>query len=177
MRNALFRTGMVAALAAAAVVAVGAGAAPLKRGQPAPDFKAVTIDGKPITLSEFRGKSAVLLNFYSNSCPACDEEFPHLRDLDRKYRSQGVQIIAVNLERSREDALAFPRSYRTEFPVVVNGSPIADRYRVEPIPANFLIDKEGKIVRVIQGYNAEELEDAVAALAGKPRPPKERIIL
>jgi len=174
MRGALLRGGLAAL--AAVTLAAGLSAAPLK-GKAAPDFTGVTAEGKKITLSQFRGKTAVLLNFYSNACPACDDEFPHLRDLDRKYRSQGVQIVAVNMERSRNEAMIFPRNYGTEFPIVVNGTPIAERYQVQPIPANFLIDKDGRVVQVIEGFNAQELEDAVRGLAGKPRAPKDQKIL
>lgn len=72
----------------------------------------------------------------------------------------------MNLDTSRSEALEFPTRFKTRFPVLVNGGAIADRYGVEAIPANFLIDRNGRVARVIDDPN--ELETAVrTALARK----------
>ena len=58
--------GAVAAMAGAAIAAPRLAAVPAA-GKPAPAFKAQTVEGKPISLAAYKGKSAVVLNFYSNT--------------------------------------------------------------------------------------------------------------
>ncbi len=58
--------GVAAAMAVAAIAAARLAAVPVP-GKPAPAFKAQTVEGKPISLAAYKGKSAVLLNFYSNT--------------------------------------------------------------------------------------------------------------
>jgi peroxiredoxin len=164
MKARLARGGVLAVLLGVLGLGLAARSAPLREGRPAPDFTGVTTDGKRLSLSQFRGKSAVLVNFYANFCPGCHEEFPHLKALDERYRDRGLQILAVNLDRTRREALVFPRRFGTQFPVIVDGDPIADRYDVRPIPASFLVDREGRLVRIIEGYRPEELDEAVRSL-------------
>ncbi|MBI3910982.1 MAG: TlpA family protein disulfide reductase [Armatimonadetes bacterium] len=98
----------------------------------------------------------------------CREEFPHLKKIDEKYRSQGVQVISVPLETSREAAGAWSKEFKAAFPVIFDPKQkIAQDYGVTAIPFNVAIDREGKVAKILVGAAPEELEKVAKQLAAR----------
>lgn len=132
--------------------------------RPAPDFRGVTVDGKPLTLSDFRGKRAVALCFYQNHCAACMDEFPKLVDLSRRHPK--VAFVAVPLEKKRDEAARWRGVYRATFPFLFDPElRVARAYGVRATPTVVLIDKRGDIVGGVVGFDPKSLRAAVAQLA------------
>ena len=71
-------------------------------GKEAPDFKVKDINGRPLTLSSFRHKKYVLLDFWASWCVPCGEEFPYLKRKYEAYRSKGLEIISASIDQSVE---------------------------------------------------------------------------
>ncbi|MGK0256554.1 MAG: thiol-disulfide isomerase/thioredoxin, partial [Arcobacteraceae bacterium] len=65
-------------------------------GDKAINFNATTLEGKQISLEQFKGKKAVWLVFWATWCPYCEKEIPALKDLYKKYNDK-LEIIAVNI--------------------------------------------------------------------------------
>ncbi|HTE19737.1 MAG TPA: TlpA disulfide reductase family protein [Armatimonadota bacterium] len=160
-------------LAAVAAVSLGltaphggqALAAPAKvtRGQLPPDFTGATLDGRKITLSQFRGKNPVVLNFFAEFCGPCKKEFPHLKALDEQFGARGLKVIAVSLDEDRQTAAMVPNQSRVRFPVVFDPKAgIAEKYGVQAIPHTVILDREGKVHTVLIGLDLEKLDEAVA---------------
>jgi thiol-disulfide isomerase/thioredoxin len=147
-------------------------------GKPAPPIAATDVDGKPVSLAELKGK-VVLIDFWATWCPPCVAAIPTLDALARKYGAQGFVILGVNVDAMHEDVREagkvlpivrrFLVRHRVTWTNILNGQgtgDIAAAYRVEQIPANFLVDREGRIVAVEQ--SGERLEQAVLRALGGP---------
>ncbi len=65
------------------------------RGKAAPAFTLKTVDGKTVSLSDYKGK-AVLLNFWATWCGPCKLEMPWLIDLQKKYAAQGFTVLGIS---------------------------------------------------------------------------------
>jgi len=152
----------LAALAAAALVPAWAKPA---RGDLAPDFTGTALDGRKVTLSDFRGKNPVVLNFYADFCGPCRKEFPHLKMLDERHAAQGLRIVAVSLDEDRKDAGALPGEFKVKYPVIFDPKgAISERYEVQTIPHTVVIARDGRIHQIITGLDLDALDRAVAAV-------------
>lgn len=70
----------------------------------APDFSLQDIHGKTVNLEDFRGK-AILLNFWATWCEACKEELPSMQRLYEALSSQGVEVVAISIDRRNFDRI------------------------------------------------------------------------
>jgi peroxiredoxin len=122
----------------------------------AADFSARDVDGKPVRLSEYLGKKAILLNFFATWCMPCVEEFPHLRALHTANEARGFVVIAVSIDGPETAANVAGFAKRTVLPfstLVDADSRISRLYNPSrSVPLTVLIDKDGFIVRVREGY-------------------------
>lgn len=120
--------------------------------RPAPDFELQDHHGKPVRLSDFRGK-VVLLNFWATWCAPCRIEIPWFIELQRKYKDKGLVIVGVSMD---EEGWSVVRPYIEEmeinYPVVIGDDMVAEQYGgVAALPTTFLIDRQGKIAKVHVG--------------------------
>lgn len=121
------------------------------KGEEAPDFEAVLIDGTPFKMSELKGKY-VILDFWGSWCPPCIKENPKLVELYQAHKDD-VYIVTIALEKNlttwkkAADKAGFSWKYQiVEENRFVMLSEIARKYGVTEIPAKFLISPEGKLV-------------------------------
>lgn len=124
-------------------------------GQAAPDFTLTDMQGQKVTLSQFRGK-VVILNFWATWCPPCREEMPSMERLYRNLESQGLVLLAVNIEKNGKDAVSqFLQKRPYTFPILLDDeSVVQNTYKVFRFPESFIIDRNGVVVeRVIGGRN------------------------
>jgi len=126
--------------------APGAGK-PSSQTQTAPDFTLNSPDGKPLTLSSYRGK-VVLLDFWATWCTPCRAEIPRFIEWQQKYGDKGFVVLGVSMDDSSKDAAAFAREMKITYPVVMGTSQVADAYGgVLGLPVNLLIARDGRIVQ------------------------------
>ena len=120
-------------------------------GKTANDF-ALTLDGKPMHLSELRGK-VVVLNFWASWCPPCVEEVPALNRLQRHIEPMGGTILGVSIDEDPAAYEKFLKDFGIVFPtwrdpnVQDNKSKIELGYGTSLIPETYVIDRHGKIAR------------------------------
>src|SRR5690606_20836901 len=77
--------------------------APLQRGDEAPAYGAVSLDGDSVALASLAGRP-VLLNVWATWCPPCREEMPALQELHDRYDERGLAVVAVSLDASAAHA-------------------------------------------------------------------------
>ena len=116
----------------------------------APDFNLLDTNGRPISLSGYRGQW-VLLNFWATWCGPCKEEMPSMEELSRSLSGQ-LAVVAVN---QRENAALVNKFMKTQglnfpTPLDTNGR-VAGYYRVYGIPVTYLIDAGGQAVGMKSG--------------------------
>jgi peroxiredoxin len=134
-------------------------------GVMAPDFTQNDPDGKPVKLSDFRGKY-VLVDFWASWCGPCRAENPNVVKAYNKYKSKGFTILGVSLDREKDPWLKAIKDDNLTWTHVSDvkywDNEVAKQYGIRAIPANVLIDKTGKIVG--KNLRGEKLEEALAKL-------------
>ena len=129
-------------------------------GSPAPEIILNNPEGEAVALSSFKG-NYVLLDFWAGWCAPCRRENPNLVKAYNKYHGKGFEIYQVSLDKAKDEWIRAIKTDNLNWTHVSDlkfwASPIAKLYYVRSIPANFLIDPDGKIVaRNIRGQALEQ---------------------
>lgn len=132
------------------------------KGKMAPDFSLQDLDGKPVKLSDLRGK-AVLLNFWATFCGPCKVEMPWLIELQKQYGPQGLQIVGVALDDSGKDTIEkFAKNMGVNYLILQGEDSVGDAYGAVGLPATYFIDRNGKIIDSALGLvSRSEIEDDI----------------
>lgn len=137
----------------------------IKVGAMAIDFMQNDVNGKPVKLSDFRGKY-VLLDFWASWCAPCRSENPNVVKAYQAYKDKNFTILSVSLDKEKEDwlkAIADDGLTWTHVSDLKGWKNAAStQYGVKGIPANFLIDPQGKIVAT--DLREEELDKKLKEL-------------
>lgn len=121
------------------------------KGQIAPDWELAGLDGKPIKLSDYKGR-VVLLNFWATWCPPCRKEIPTFTALQKEYDERGVVVIGVSLDQGGTAAVrSFAERMGINYPIMIGDEHIQATYGIQAIPTTFVIDRAGNIVGQHQG--------------------------
>ena len=162
---------LLAGLALAAPVAAVAEEAEV--GAPAPGFSLRVLNPETagvnwLSLQSLAGEGreddearVVLLSFFASWCGPCREELPLLVDLDTRYRSMGLRVVGVSIDRD-EDGIAAARrlvaDHHAAYPVLSDRfNLLARRYLGDqaPLPSAFLIGRDGTILSIERGYTKD----------------------
>jgi peroxiredoxin len=113
--------------------------------KPAPDFTLTDTSGKPIKLSDSKGR-VVLLNFWATWCGGCQTEIPWFIEFHNKYKGAGLDVIGVSMDNDGwKSVKPYVREKNVTYAIVVGNEAVAKRYAVEAMPVTLLIDRDGKI--------------------------------
>ncbi len=118
---------------------------PLAQAQePAPGFSLEGI-AQQVKLEEYRGK-VVYLDFWASWCTPCRKSFPWMNEIKQRYADQGLEIIAINLDKERKDSEAFLAATQPSFTIAFDPEgTTAVRYQVMGMPSSYLIDRNGQL--------------------------------
>jgi HEAT repeat protein len=119
-------------------------------GKTAPLFKLKDLNDKQISLSDFKGK-VVLLDFWATWCGPCRRVIPHLEELHKKYKDQGLVIIGMNSERDHDKVRAFAKE-QISYIVLLDANEQFKEYGIRAIPTAYYIGREGNIRYHEVGY-------------------------
>lgn len=143
---------------------------PLVRGDAAPAFTLPDpTSDQTVSLGQFRGK-VVLVDFWATWCPPCMREIPELSALHAELAGRGFTVLGVNREPENLPAVRrFLAEKQVPFPVGVDNSGVADRYRIISLPTTVLIDRQGRVVNQFLGYTEPtRMRQAVLAALDQP---------
>ncbi len=118
-----------------------------KERKVAPDFKLTLLNGNSISLSSLKGQ-VVLLNFWATFCSPCREEMPALQTLWKKYKQQGLVIIAVSIDQSDlQYVQQYIQNAELTFPVGMDtNKSIRRNYEIKVLPTTYIIGRDGKFL-------------------------------
>lgn len=133
----------------------------------AKDFSLAGVENSTVNLQDYRGK-IVYLDFWASWCLPCLQSFPWMDDIQAKYQEQGFEVLAVNLDSSKDDAEEFLLDNPINFLVAFDpDGRTPEAYGVIGMPSSFLIDRNGEIVSSHIGFNSsfkEEFEETLKQL-------------
>lgn len=129
-------------------------------GYKATNFTQNTPEGKPIKLSDYKGK-VVLVDFWASWCGPCRAENPNVVAAYNKYKDKGFTVLGVSFDQNKEAWLKAIEKDRLTWDHVSDlkgwGNEVGKIYNISSIPQNLLIDKEGKILdKNLRGAALEE---------------------
>jgi peroxiredoxin len=137
----------------------------LDPGSPAPGFRLSRLEGGEATLAEFAESARVLLVFFKVTCPVCQLTMPFL---ERIHAAGAIAICGIS-QNHATDTHEFNRYFGVTFPTLLDSEdedfPASNAYGISCVPTMFLVEPDGGISRVIEGWNKMEME-ALGAAAG-----------
>ena len=146
----------LSSLVAAAVISVGCSQAhfeepgelravhvPIVRAGLSPSFELSDLQGRPVRLSDFRGRT-VLLNFWASWCSPCIQELREFDYLAKDYADAGLSVLAISIDGNIEDAREVVRRLNLSYPVLSDPLSMAiSRFGAPSVPTTFIVDPEG----------------------------------
>lgn len=140
-------------------------------GQPAPAVSLPQLSGGgEVSLESLRGK-VVYLDFWASWCGPCRISFPQLEQLRNELGAQGFEVLAISVDESESDALAFLATMPVSYPVVYDGEGASPQaYGLLGMPTGYLIDREGVVQHIHQGFRKSDgarLRTAIVELLGE----------
>lgn len=134
----------------------------------APDLLLTDLNGKTLNTSGLKRK-IVVVNFWAAWCTPCADEVPQFISLQRKYESQGVQVIGISIDDSESELRDFYRKFKMNYPVITGSQQIAQAYGgILGLPTTLIIDRDGTIQKKFNGVtDFASLEKEVVKLLGK----------
>lgn len=115
------------------------------------DFSLEKLGGGTITLSEFRDKKPVVVNFWASWCPNCQRDMPKLNGYYEKYKND-VEVIGVDIQESQSVVQDFVDSHKIMFPIALDkDGRVSEEFDIQYTNMHLLVNKEGIITRVVTG--------------------------
>lgn len=137
-------------------------------GSKFPDFNEKDLEGKPLSLANYKGK-VVLIDFWAVWCGPCVKELPHVLKAYEKHHDNGFEIIGISLDQDKAKLEAFIKENKMPWQQFFDGqgwkNKLSTQYGVNSIPATYLIDGKGTIIG--KNLRGDALETAVAKALGK----------
>ena len=140
--------------------------------KPAPEIRLKDLNGKEVSLADYKGK-VVLLNFWATWCDPCRVEIPWLIDLQAKYASRGFTVVGVAMDEEGKSVVApFIEKERfdvngkqlpMDYPILLGDDEAGEKFGgILGYPTSFLISRNGKQVMKIQGLRSyDEIAKAI----------------
>ncbi|MCK5663361.1 MAG: TlpA family protein disulfide reductase [Thiotrichaceae bacterium] len=132
----------------------------------APAFKLPALQGE-VELAKLRGK-VVYLDFWASWCIPCRKSFPWMNEMMATYKDQGLEIVAVNLDKDKKQADAFLKKVEAHFTIAFDQQgDSAKAYKLRGMPSSYLIGRDGKLYASHIGFRDKDkpiMEQAIQQL-------------
>jgi len=133
-------------------------------GETTPGFALPNAGGQPVALEGLRGR-IVYVDFWASWCGPCKRSFPWMNEMAQKYAAKGLEIVAINVDKRREDAEKFLKAAPATFTIVYDPdgrTPAA--WQVAAMPSSYLLDATGRVLLVESGFRDERKDEVEAKI-------------
>ena len=142
-------------------------------GQPL-DVTAQDLSGKPVRIDAGSGQ-VLVVDFFASWCEPCKVQIPHLDQLERELRDQGLAVYGVSFDDDVDAIRGLETQLGIGFPILWDrgGEKLAPALSIRRLPTTLLVDRRGTIRSVHLGYDArsgKRLEEEVRELLKEPVP-------
>lgn len=126
------------------------------QGQPAPAFSLVDLNGKKVSLADYKGKP-VLVNFWATWCGPCKLEMPWLQEFSQKYAPQGLTILGVAADDAPKNVISgVVTKSGVTYPILLKDGKVEELYGgVDYLPESFYVGRDGKVMLATAGLTSE----------------------
>ena len=126
-------------------------------GKSAPAFTLVNLDGKKVSLADFKGKP-VLVNFWATWCGPCKLEMPWFEEFNKKYSAQGLVILGVAADEAGKNVIAgTAKKSGVTYPILLGDDKMEEAYGgIDYLPETFYVDRSGKVLLGTAGVSSED---------------------
>ena len=144
-----------------------------RSGTKPPHFSGHTLDARPLSLTDLRGK-VVIVNFWASWCLECRPEMPILEGLHREFAWRGLAVIGINAREDKQAVARYATDLRLTFPLVLDQAGTNNRlYGVIGLPTSFVLGRDGRAVAFGVGprqWGSPPARALVEALLAEPAP-------
>jgi thiol-disulfide isomerase/thioredoxin len=133
-------------------------AQPSMRGKVAPNFALINLDGKKVSLSEYKGRP-VLVNFWATWCGPCKVEMPWFEEFRKQYAGQGFEVLGLADDADAgKDAIAkVAQKAGVSYPILLTDGKVQTAYGgLDVLPMSFYVDRNGVIVEETAGLGSKD---------------------
>jgi thiol-disulfide isomerase/thioredoxin len=131
----------------------------LLRGKQAPAFTLVDLDGKRVSLSDFKGHP-LLINYWGTYCGPCRIEMPWLQEFSQKYASSGFEVVGITYdsEVGKETIARATKKLGVTYPILLSDPTTEKSYLsgTGVLPMSFYVDRTGKVIEVSAGQGSKD---------------------
>jgi thiol-disulfide isomerase/thioredoxin len=128
-------------------------------GKPAPNFTLVTLDGKKVSMSDFKGHP-VLVNFWGTYCGPCKVEMPWLEEFHTKYAADEFEVLGLvyDVEIGKDTIGKEVKRLGVTYPILLTDPKVQTDYLsgTEVLPMSFYVDKNGVVVEETAGLGSKD---------------------
>jgi len=151
------------------------------QGKAAPEFTLEDLNGKKLSLADYKGK-ALLINFWATWCAPCKIETPWLIELRNQYAAQGFEVLGISTEgddlqkddkagwaRDKTAIAKFVQEMKVPYPVLIDGDSLSQPYGgLDEMPISFFVDRKGTVVAAQMGLTSKtDIEANIRKALGK----------
>ena len=135
------------------------------RGKTAPGFTLVTLDGKKVSLSDYKGRP-VLVNFWATWCGPCKVEMPWFEEFHKQYAAQGLEILGLadDVDAGKDAIAKVAQKTGVTYPILLTDGKVQKAYGgpdgMDYLPMSFYVDKNGVVVEETAGLGSKDEIDA-----------------
>jgi peroxiredoxin len=126
-------------------------------GARAPEFRLPRLGGGEAVLTDLLVHGPALLAFYKVSCPVCQMTLPFL---ERIHAAGGLSIFGIS-QNDERDTREFAEHFGLRFPMLLDSAdnhfPASNAYGISHVPTTFLVEPDGMVGRLIEGWNKQDI--------------------
>jgi thiol-disulfide isomerase/thioredoxin len=131
---------------------------PKMQGKQAPNFTLVDLDGKKVSLSDYKGRP-VLVNFWATWCGPCKVEMPWFEEFRKQYSAQGLEILGLadDVDVGKDKIAKAAQQTGVTYPILLTDGKVQEAYGgLDVLPVSFYVDRTGKVVLQTAGLGSKE---------------------